>query len=96
MPERDAALTSIRATAIESGVASLPEAVVLLAELEELRLRLVKATKDGKHKHWFAEDGAVKSGTVIMKSLYDEPELREPGARSPDVGVRALRAKDSL
>ena len=78
MPERDAALTSIRATAIESGVASLPEAVVLLAELEELRLRLVKATKDGKHKHWFAEDGAVKSGTVIMKSLmYDEPELNQ-------------------
>ena len=35
------------------------------AELEEVRLRLVKAAKDGKHKYWFAEDGTVNdSGTV--------------------------------
>ena len=81
LPERDAALASIRAIAIESGVAGLPEAVVLQAELEEVRLRLMKAAKDGKHKYWFAEDGTVKSGTVIMKSLYDEPELhKEIGA----------------
>ena len=84
LPERDAALTSIRATAIESGVASLPEAVVLLAELEELRLRLVKATKDGKHKHWFAEDGAVKSGTVIMKSSLNDVRRRARRARNQD------------
>ena len=65
LPERDAALASIRAIAIESGVAGLPEAVVLQAELEEVRLRLVKAAKDGKHKYWFAEDGTVNdSGTV--------------------------------
>ena len=81
LPERDAALASIRAIAIESGVAGLPEAVVLQAELEEVRLRLMKAAKDGKHKYWFAEDGTVKSGTVIMKSLYNEPELhKEIGA----------------
>ena len=40
-------------------------------QLEELRVRLIKATKDGLHKHWFTENGVIKSsGTVTDHEVF--------------------------
>ena len=68
------ALHAVHAAASAGGVV-LPPLSVLEAQLERLRSRLVAGASGDYKETWFDASGAVKSGTVIMKSLYMDSDL---------------------
>ena len=74
---REGALRDIYAAATGAGV-DLAPLTVLTAQLETLRLRLVAAADGDFKKRWFHGDGGlgcIKSGTVIMKSVFTDRKL---------------------
>ena len=50
---------------------------VLQLQLEELRTRLVAAANGAYKKEWFDDNGAIKSGTVMMKAIWTDSELND-------------------
>ena len=68
------ALRAIHTAATEGGLV-LPSLSVLEPQLELLRSRLVAAAAGGYAGVWFDDTRAIKSGTVIMKSLYKDSRL---------------------
>ena len=74
LSERMEALGALHAVATDSGV-EWPPLPNLLVQLEELRTRLVAAASGPYKKEWFDENGAIKSGTVMMKAIWTDSEL---------------------
>lgn len=75
LDEREEALEFIYEAAAASG-AGPPLLDILMEQHEELRKRLVSAAQTDEYKKlWFDEFGSVRSGTVIMKSLFTNEQL---------------------
>ena len=75
LARRVEALRTIHAAAAASGVVLAP-LEVLEAQLETLCSRLAAAAKEDRYRRvWFDKEGAIRSGTVVMKSLFTCKEL---------------------
>jgi hypothetical protein len=74
LTDRVEALGILHAAATDSGV-EWPALVVLVPQLEELRVRLVAGASGPYRKEWFDEKGAVHSGTVMMAAIFTDGKL---------------------